>query len=69
MDIGNLEAAIKDFTLAIMLVPNCTLAYYNRGKAYYFKMNFDKATIDYRQAKRLDPSLETYDKYEKADPN
>ena len=31
-------------------------AYYNRGNAYYYKRNYDKAVEDYTEAIRLNPN-------------
>ena len=52
---GEFDLAIQDFDQAIRLDPEFTLAYYSRGRAYYFKDNIDHAIQDFDQVIRLDP--------------
>jgi tetratricopeptide (TPR) repeat protein len=49
--------AIADYTQAIMLDPNNTLAFNNRGNAYYAEKGCDRAIADYTEAIRLDSKL------------
>lgn len=53
---GNYDRAIKDFNQAIRLDREYSLAYVNRGSAYYLKNDYDRAISDYTQAIRLDPN-------------
>jgi hypothetical protein len=48
------DKAIGDFTEAIRLEPNNTLAYFNRGLAYDNTGNYEKAVSDYTEAIRFD---------------
>jgi tetratricopeptide (TPR) repeat protein len=50
------DKAIEDYTQAIRLDPNSSIAYRERGKAYSDKGDQDKAIADYTQAIRLDPN-------------
>lgn len=50
------EQAIDDFTKAINLQPNDTLAYINRGTAYTLQHQFDMALRDYNKAIELAPN-------------
>ena len=51
------DKAIGDFTEAIRLDRNYTLAYFNRGLAYDYRGNYDKAVSDYNEAIRLEPNF------------
>ena len=51
------DKAIGDFTEAIRLDPNYTLAYFNRGLAYDYRGNYDKAVSDYNEAIGLEPNF------------
>jgi tetratricopeptide (TPR) repeat protein len=50
------DQAITDYTQAIKLDPNNTVAYSERGRVYKAKWDYDKAIADYNQAIRLDPN-------------
>jgi len=52
-----LRAITADFSEAIRLNPKDAEAYYNRGKAYEKKGDYDKAIANYTEAIRLDPKL------------
>lgn len=49
-DTGDIEGAIADFTEAIRLEPNYSLAYYNRGRAYSELDQKQEAIDDYTKA-------------------
>jgi tetratricopeptide (TPR) repeat protein len=51
------DRAIADFTEAIKLDPNSSIAYQERGDAYYYKGDNDQAIADYNQAIRLSPNV------------
>jgi len=53
---GDYDLAIIEYTNAIKLNPNYTIAYNSRGNAYYSKKEYDKAIADYSQAIRLNPN-------------
>jgi hypothetical protein len=53
----NFELAIEEFTEAIALDPQLTLAYSSRGAAYKAAGDYDRAIADYDQAIALDPQL------------
>jgi tetratricopeptide (TPR) repeat protein len=48
--------ANEDCNSALRLDPNHVLAYTNRGNAYYFKGNYDRAIEDYTAALRINPN-------------
>ena len=54
-DKGECDKSIADFTEAVRLNPQSASAYFDRGRAWYFKQEFDKAIADYSEAIRLDP--------------
>ncbi len=47
--------APADSTEAIRLDPKNAMAYYNRGRAWYAKGEYDRAIADSTEAIRLDP--------------
>ncbi len=55
--LGNLDAAVADFTQAIALGPEFPGPYLLRGNAYADKGEFDKALADLAEAIRLDPEF------------
>ncbi len=55
--LGNLDAAVADFTQAIALGPEFPGPYLLRGNAYADKGEFDKALADLAEALRLDPEF------------
>lgn len=54
-DSGNYEGAISDFTMAIEINPEDSIAYNNRAIAYHNLGNFSKAIKDYTQLITLNP--------------
>jgi tetratricopeptide (TPR) repeat protein len=54
------DSAIADFTEVIRLDPNNAAAFYNRGKAYWGKDNYERSAADYTEAVRLDPDNADY---------
>jgi tetratricopeptide (TPR) repeat protein len=52
---GDLDAAIKDYDIAINLNPDDLFAFNNRANAWRDKGNLDRAIADYGEAIRLDP--------------
>jgi tetratricopeptide (TPR) repeat protein len=50
------DKAIADYTEAIRLDPNSSIAYEERGNAYGGKKDYDRAIADFTQAIRLDPN-------------
>jgi tetratricopeptide (TPR) repeat protein len=50
------DQAIVDFTRAINVNPNSSLAYYYRGSTYQKIKNYDHAIADYTQVIRIDPN-------------
>jgi tetratricopeptide (TPR) repeat protein len=48
---------IADYTQVIRLTPNDADAYNNRGVAWYYKGDNDRAIVDYTEAIRLNPRL------------
>ena len=54
---GRFGEAVKRFTLAVQLDPEFTLAYNNRGLAYYSLGEYRKALEDFDRVIRLDPEL------------
>jgi tetratricopeptide (TPR) repeat protein len=56
-DADNFEAAIGEYTRALNLNPNLSLAYVRRGFSYNYLGDIDKAFKDYASAVRTDPSL------------
>ncbi|HEY7327121.1 MAG TPA: tetratricopeptide repeat protein [Gemmataceae bacterium] len=53
--LGNLDAAVADFTQAIAVGPDFPGPYLLRGNAFADKGEFDKALADFTEAIRLDP--------------
>ncbi len=53
--IGDLDAAIRDYDIAIKLNPDDLFAFNNRANAWRDKGNLDRAIADYSEAIRLDP--------------
>lgn len=51
----NFDAAIRDFSNAILLDPQFVTAYINRGWAYYKQGYFDRAINDYDKALEIEP--------------
>src|SRR5208282_210583 len=51
------DHAIAEFSEAIRLKPDHSLAYYNRANAYSDKGDYDKAIADYNEAIRLNPNF------------
>lgn len=51
---GDIEGALKDYTMAITLQPNVAYAYLNRGVLYRLKGENAKAESDFKQVVRLD---------------
>jgi tetratricopeptide (TPR) repeat protein len=51
------DRAIADFTEAIKLDPNSSIAYQERGDTYYYKGDNDQAIADYNQAIKLSPNV------------
>ena len=54
-DVGDFDAAIRDYNDTIELSPEDADAYYNRGNAYLAKDNFDAAIRDYNDTIELSP--------------
>jgi tetratricopeptide (TPR) repeat protein len=52
--------AIEDFTQALLLNSNNSIAYYERGRLYMLKYEIDQASADYTQAIRFDPNNASY---------
>ena len=50
---GNYDAAIREYTEAIRLLPNSFEPYFNRGLAYFEKKDWDAAIPDFTQAIQL----------------
>ena len=48
-DQGLLEEAIAEYSAAVRLNPDATVAYYNRGVAYQDQLQFQLAIEDYTQ--------------------
>jgi len=48
-----LDQAISDYTKALEVNPNYALAYYNRGRSYYYKKEYDKSWEDIKKAQDL----------------
>lgn len=51
----DVDKQIELYTEVLKISPNDTIAYYNRGCAYYDKKDYDKAIGDYDQAIRIKP--------------
>jgi tetratricopeptide (TPR) repeat protein len=47
---GQYDQAISDYTMALMINHKYDDAYYNRGRAYYFKKEYDKSWEDVKKA-------------------
>jgi tetratricopeptide (TPR) repeat protein len=56
VELGQLEEALKDFTLAIQLSPNPSEAYFNRGSSYHLLGRYEEALIDLTLAIRMSPN-------------
>ncbi len=56
---GNLNEAIKEFTLAISSDPQDYTSYYDRGICYRNLGKFDKAVADFRRTTQLKPDYST----------
>ena len=54
-NMGNLDAAIQDFSAAIRVEPDIANAFNNRGITYDYKHEFARAIRDYDEAIRLRP--------------
>ncbi len=52
-DKGEYDLAIFDFNKAIDINPNYAEAYYNRGRSYYFKKEFNKSWDDIKKSQDL----------------
>lgn len=50
-------SAVEDCTEAIRLRPKYAEAYYNRGRGYLGRREFDRAIADFSEAARLDPNM------------
>jgi|UPI00037B9A22 serine/threonine protein kinase/predicted TPR repeat methyltransferase len=54
--LGDIKAAIADYSQAIQVDPNYSLAYYNRAEVSYYDLGDKQAALaDYSQAIRLNP--------------
>jgi len=56
-DSGKFNKAIKQYDKAIELSVDSASYYNNRGAAYFAKRQYDKASLDYAAALRLDPDI------------
>ncbi|WP_049767829.1 tetratricopeptide repeat protein [Parvibaculum lavamentivorans] len=54
-NVGNLEAAIADYTAALRIAPRDALVYRNRANALREMGDYDAATADIEQSISLDP--------------
>ena len=61
-DAGRYEQAIKNFTKAIDLDPDCTVVYYDRGMAYKEINEYQDAINDFEQFLVLVPTAKNKDK-------
>ena len=52
----NNEAAMKEFSRAIEIAPDYSLAYYNRARIYYQRGDLDNSLAEYSKAIELDPN-------------
>jgi tetratricopeptide (TPR) repeat protein len=59
-DKNHLDAAFSAFNKAIMLDPNDSVTYVNRGIAFRKKGDWDHAIADYNKAIGLDPKPDWY---------
>lgn len=50
---GKYNQAIANFNKAMEIIPGDAPAYYLRGKAYYFKKEYDKSWDDIKRAQDL----------------
>jgi tetratricopeptide (TPR) repeat protein len=58
---GDLDRAIADYTQAIRLNPNYSVAYANRANVYADRKDYNRAMSDWTQALRIDPNdVEVY---------
>ena len=55
LEVGQQEAAIRDFNRAISIDPSAIYGWRMRGRAYYFLNQFDNAMADFQAALRIDP--------------
>jgi tetratricopeptide (TPR) repeat protein len=53
---GNSEAALQNYNYALLINPQSSIAYYNRGRFYYRQNLFDLAVADLSQSILFDPS-------------
>ncbi|MDM8527187.1 tetratricopeptide repeat protein [Anaerolineales bacterium HSG24] len=58
---GRYDLAIKNFTKAIDLDPDCTIAYYDRGVAYKEMKEYQNAIKDFEQFLELLPTTKNKD--------
>ena len=54
--LGDIAAAMSDYTTAIALDPNLAVAYYRRACLHYFAENYLSAIADYNKAIALNPN-------------
>lgn len=54
-NLGKIDDAIENYNKAIFIESDLTMAYINRGTAYYSKEMYDEALEDYNKAIDLDP--------------
>lgn len=54
--VGNLDAAIEDYTQAVRLSPTDSFSFFNRGTAYEAAGDMNCAVADYADAVRLNPT-------------
>jgi len=52
---GNVEAALRCYSRAILINPACSLAYDNRGFALMSKGDLDRAIADFSEALKINP--------------
>jgi len=53
--IGAVPVYSQDYEQALRITPRSPDVYYNRGLAYFYKQDYDKAIADYTQALLLNP--------------
>ena len=56
-ELGNIQAAIKDFNQTIKIDPKSVDAYYNRGLANFKQGNHKLALADFSSAIKINPNL------------
>jgi tetratricopeptide (TPR) repeat protein len=59
-DLGNSDAALRDFAQAIALDPSYDAPYYGRSFIYEYRGDYDRAIADMRKALSLTPSDQDY---------